>query len=256
MLNLVIAELYRLLNRKYLIVFWGILVLIALLSTFFVRIPFNQWLSISMPALLVPVFLWPIITDVVAGEEFKENTISNTASFGISKIKFFLSKVVVSAVLVIITVFVTVFTFTFSAWLLSPNGVVKDGITLSNYIQTVLAIIPLYFATITICTLLTFTIQRQSLATFVYIGLFSVNPLAVLMGASDYIPGKKYFITTQIFDLLGSPKMVSLKTSAITMNTLGGSASDNKTLLFAVGVGLLYLLVFSLIGALANRKWN
>ena len=264
MINLIKSEFYRLFNRKYIYVFWSILVFISLvfniLNALFMKISLDNMLSMSLLALIIPVFLWPVLTEAIIGEEFKENTYMNIASFGISKTTYFLSKVIVSAGLVFITVCITVLTYAGSAFLLSTAGEKTNTTLFTNYLPAVMSALPLYIAAIIISTLLTFWIKKNGFAIFSYLGLFFfINPLLSvlhLFGIKQIDAIRSFLITSQIFDLMGRLHTVNIKTSHMQADLIGGGTASGAQMLTAAGVGLVYILILVVAGALVNREWK
>ena len=224
------------------------------------KVPLDDMLSMSLLALIIPIFLWPVLTEAVTGEEFRENTYMNTAAFGVPKTSYFLSKVIVSAILVFITVCITVFTYAGSAFLLSTAGEKANTTLFTNYLPAVMSALPLYIAAIIISMLLTFRIKKNSFAIFSYLGLFFfINPflsILHLFGSKQIDAIRSFLITSQIFDLMGRLHTVNIKTSHIQANLIGGGTASGAQMLTAAGTGLVYILILVVAGVLVNREWK
>ncbi len=257
MLSIIRAEFYRLFNRVYLYVFFGILIVISVLTALTMNFPLNEVLSVSIFALIIPVFLWPFLVDIVCGEEFTENTFVNTLAFGVSKTAIFISKVIVSSILVIITVLVTVVTFLSSVFAFANHNGITPEPLLGNYILAIFAALPLYISAIIIGILLMFVIKKNSLANLTYLVLFlCVNPLFELLrlfGVNlEYLTN--FMITKQLVFLMGEIRSVNINTPKIKMNIIGGSIASQDQMLTAAVIGLIYIISLLLLSVPVIRR--
>lgn len=252
MINIVRAEFYRLFNRAYFYIFWGVLIAAALITAAVMDFPLQDVLSVSIFAIIVPVFLWPFIIEVVSGEEFKDNTFVNTITCGVSKTAYYISKIIVSSVIAILTVLITVLAFMGGATAFGTDSVMPFDPIVANYLLAIFSALPLYIAAMIAGTLLMFVIKKNSLAILAYFFIFlCVNPvLSILKLFGLKVGNIVYFlITNQLIILMGKIRFINIDTSNLKLNTMGGSIATREQMLTAAGIGFVYtvvLLLFSI----------
>lgn len=257
MFNLVKAEIYRLFNRRFLYIFWGILIFLTFITISPMKAPMDDLIALSKVTLVLPIFLWPLLTDAITGEEFKDNTYINTVTFGITRLKFFFTKTIVSCFLAIMTVLIVVITWCLSASL--AIGSMVSGELLINFLVSITAALPLYLAAMLLSILLTFLFKKSSLALFSYWGIIGFGYFINIVQSFNTVKlGPLYdaLLTTQLTHLVGPLKMIHINTAAIKMSTAGGGITDTKQMFTAAIIGTIYIMVFILSGAFLNRKWK
>ena len=256
MINLVKAEMYRLINRKFLYILSGTLVLFIFLLTAAMRVPLGDFIALSKVFIVLPIFLWPIITDAVIGEEFKDKTYINTVTYGVTKLSFYISKVIASSIIVLMLTFLMVLSWYMFTSLMA--GGLVGGELLINLILSVLAALPLYLAAVLFSTLLAFMLRKSSLAMFVYWGAISLSFFINLVQQFNMKFGPIYdaLLTTQLLKLAGSPKMIHINTPSIKLSFVGGGITGCTQMYTAVIIGAAYILAFIVISVILNRKWK
>ncbi len=257
MINLVRSEFYRLFNRVYLFVFWGVLIAIALFTASLMDMPLNYVLSTSIFAIIIPVFLWPFIIEVVSGEEFKDGTFINSISYGVSKTSYYVSKIIVSAVIAILTVLLTVLAFMGGAMVFGRySGMISDP-TAANFFLAVISAMPLYIAAMIAGTFMVFVIKKNSLAILAYFFIFlCVNPvLSILKLLGLKVGNIVYFlITNQLIILMGKIRFINIDTPNLKLNTIGGSIATREQMLTAAVIGFVYIAALLLISIPIVKK--
>ena len=256
MFNLVKAEIYRLFNRRFIYIFWGILIFLTFITISPLKAPINDLIALSKVTLVLPIFLWPLLTDAITCEEFKDNTYINTVTFGITRLKFFITKTIVSCFLVIMTVLIVVITWCLSASL--AIGSMVSGELLINFFASITAALPLYLAAMLLSILLTFVFRKSSLALFSYWGIIGFSYFINIVQSFNSVKLPLYdaLLTTQLTQLVGPPKMIHINNAAIKLSTAGGGITDTKQMFTAAVIGTAYIMVFILSGAFLNRKWK
>lgn len=257
MINLVKAELYRIFNRKFFYILSGTLVLFIVLLTAVMRVPLEDFIALSKVFIVLPVFLWPIITDAVIGEEFKDNTYINTVTYGVSKLRFYMAKVIVSCTIVLILTSIMVFFWYISTSLMM--GGLAGGKLLINFLLSVLAALPLYLAAVIFSALLAFALRKNNLAMLFYWGTISFSFFINIVQQFNSIkfgPIYDALLTTQLLKLVGSAKMLHINTPSIKLSVVGGGITDYTQIYTSVTIGVVYILVFIVISVIINRKWK
>jgi ABC-2 type transport system permease protein len=257
MINFIKAELYRLFNRKFLYLFWGILALMILLFSVSLGESEDSLVSISKIFLVIPVFLWPIVTDAAAGEEFKDNNYINSAAYGITKVKFFVTKAIITSILVMLTIFFMLF-----FWSATASFALKEWVSgelYYNFLSSAFAALPLYIAAALFNLLLAFLLRKSSLSIIIY---FAVIAFSYLINAAKFLGNSLFgalydnLLTTQITRLIGPAKSINIQTDFISISAFGGGSTGSGQMLTAAAIGTIYILVFFVIGILLNRKWK
>lgn len=236
MLNYMKAELYRNFNRSY---YWGFIVAISLFTILFngmiVAEPGMNLVSLmylGVQLLNAPVFLVFIIVDMVTNEENKNLTLRNVVSFGTSRNKIILSKIIVTIILSIIAALIILTAFLGSGALIFGLG---DGFSMDivkDFSLRLLGALPLWIGSIAVGTFLGIVLKNNTLSSFVYFGLFTIlkNIIQIL---SFFISDKFMYI----YNLLITVNLENFKAEAIT----------NDILVRATLLGIGYTLLFTIL---------
>ena len=257
MYNLIKAEIFRLFNRKSLYVFWIAICVLTVIIVVLADSPPDILLSLVKPAFVIPVFLWPILTEVIIGEDYKDDTYINVVTYGVSKREFCLGKLLVAWLVVFITSVITMLVLYVS--IMVVTGSMLTGGFFYNTILAMLAAVPLDMAWVSLQVLLVISIKRGSLASLVYLGsllaCYLVN-IVQLMNRNkgnflvDALP------TTQLIHLIGEARALSIASPFLKLNTAGGSMVADGVMWKAAMVGLGYCIIFTVIGMLFHRRWE
>lgn len=257
MINLVKAELFRLFNRKFLYIFWGILMAFAFINSVFAISPLETVISLAKVLVILPVFLWPLLTDIIVAEEYKDNTYINTVAYGVTKIQYFLTKALIASILVIISAFLTVTALWVGASI--AYGYFVGGEFFINFVLSICAALPLYIAAAIFSVILVLLIKKGSQASFAYWGLITlsyiINYIQITNGSR---PGffTKTLITTHLINLIGDTKMIEMKSHLLSIDITGGGMVSIADISTAAWTGVAHLVVLLIIGILLNRKWK
>lgn len=191
MLNYIKAELYRTFNRKYFYFFTGILAALALslnilLKFFGTKDSMTLINALSLPVmdymLLLPVGLLVIIIDMIYAEEYKNGTLKNVISFGMSRNKFIFAKFITIIILAFVTYFFVLLVFFGSSAVIFGIGS-SNGIKPSTYFDIIatrycIAVI-LWIAVIAVGLLISTFANSYNAFIYSYIGIFVVLPMTI-----------------------------------------------------------------------------
>jgi ABC-2 type transport system permease protein len=244
MLNYIKAELYRNFNRAHLWVYSGVIAAMALALNILVKIGNApnmdlSWLFEMMTQMLIlPIFLVATFIDITTAEESKNLTLKNAVSFGVPRSKIALSKVIVTVILSFVSAFI-IFTVFFG------SGAVLFGIgegsmpVIRDASIKILAALPLWIGAISVGTFIALVISNSTTAAFVYAGVFTVISgvvnLLIMLVSEKFSYVSKILITTQLANLK-EPNL------------------GNSTLMTAVGIGIAYTLLFTILSMLYIKK--
>lgn len=244
MLNYIRAELYRNFNRAYLWLYTGIISALAvtllsmLKNTGAPNMGLSDMVKLCTYALSFPVFLVAAMLDMVTAEEQKNQTLRNVVTFGVSRSKIILSKIIVSIILAVVcAVIISLLFFGTDALLLGlgknfPGEIKQDTLR-------ILAAVPLWCGAIAVGTFIFISISNIYAASFVYAGLFSAT--SKILQVLAYLVSDKFnyirhiLITTQL-ENLGAPQLTS------------------QGMLKAVFVGISYTVVFTVLSMIYFKK--
>jgi ABC-2 type transport system permease protein len=244
MINYIRAELYRNFNRMYFWVFTGIAAALGLAITILAASTDTPGVSLSMIldstlyVLAMPVFIVAAIVDMVTAEENKNQTLRNVITFGVSRYKLILSKVIVSVVLAFISaIIILVIFFGGAAAFFGIDPGVKTVLPMVSI--RLLTAVPLWIGAISIGTFLGMAINNNTLFGFAHAGIF--------------------FMTSKIIKLLAftvSDKFMNINNYLITTRLSGLRAADIPVgeLWLSALIGLAYTAFFTILSMIYFNK--
>lgn len=237
MRNYIGAELYRNFNRVYLWLYTGVFAVLALAAVIILRannvpeINLTSLTEMSNSMLIMPVFLVVAMIDMVTAEEQKNQTMRNTVTFGISRNKIILSKLIVTVILSLISAFIILALFLGSTTVLFGLGAGFPGVFLTHFLRIIVAV-PLWIAAISVGNFLAIFISNSNIFAAVYgvVFLMSTRVLQVLgvVVSDKFEYARKYLITTQL-------------------NKLRGTNLTRDDMLFMVIIAIGYILIFTIL---------
>lgn len=252
MLSYIKAELYRTFNRKYFYFFTGILAALALSLNILLKLvgtKDNVTLinAIAVPVtdylLLLPVLLLVMIVDMIYTEEYKNGTLKNTVSFGISRSKLVFGKFIAIIILAFIAYFVALFVFFGSSAAIFGVGhfsKIKPSTYFNIVITRYCAAVLLWVAVIAVGLLLSTLVNSYNTFIYSYIGIFLILPIAINL-LSRMID--KNIAKINCFLLTGCISLVG------TYNGI-----NKGDVFWAVAVGLVYIVVCLILSAVWSSK--
>lgn len=246
MRNYIKAELFRNFNRIY---FWGYtggiaaltLLVNILLSDNSINLVMLMKLSTNM--LTIPIFLIGPIVDMVTAEEYKNSTFKNVLSFGISKEKLVLSKIIVSIILSLVAAIIILTVFFGSGTIIFGIGKEFSATLLISFIKILLISSILWIGSIAVCTFFAFSFKNSNIFSFTYVLTFVLFSKVITLLSVLVSDKFKY-----IHDILITTHINRLNAPNLTSSTLGLSALT----------GIMYLVVFSILTMLCikNKEIN
>lgn len=186
----------------------------------------------------LPIFLIIMIVDMVSMEEFKNGTIKNIVSSGLSREKIVISKIVVSCILGLIAAFVVMGTYLLSANILMgtpPN--IEAGVLYRGLMYMLIGVVPLWLGCVGVCTFFTTLIDKSFVSGFIYYIYISIVP--GILGFANVLTGKAIF--GEINKYMINP-------------TLEGIGSGTVDFQKGILIGLGHLLIFGLLSVLVFKK--
>lgn len=242
MLNYIKAELYRNFNRAYFWVYTGFMAVFPLIINIFIKttkFASNMNLTVLFEfanAIIIAAiyFILPIV-DIVTAEEEKNLTLKNVASFGVSRNKLIMSKVIVATILSIISTVIILTVFFVSGTILFGVGQDFTANIATDFMRRLSAATILWIGAISVCTFLAFVIKNNNVFAFVYAGIFSILGNVILL-LSKFTSDKFQYIyniliTTQLSNLTRKDLKVFVEVT-------------NSQLISAALVGIIYTVVF------------
>lgn len=244
MFNYIRAELYRNFNRMYFWIFTGVMAALALAINILSKSNNIPGVSLSMLldsilyVLVMPVFIVAGFVDMVTAEENKNQTLRNAITFGISRQKLVLSKLIVSVILSIISAIIILGLFYGSAAALFgiDQGTAE---VLSKVLPRLLTALPLWIGAVSIGTFLAIAIKNNTLFGFAHAGIFFLTSKIILVlsyTVSDKIMRLNNYLITK--------RLTALSAQSLTVKDLWTSAL----------IGLCYSVVFTTISMLYFNK--
>ncbi len=242
MLNYIRAELFRNFNRSYIWIYSGLLALLALMGNIIVKLEDVPRMNLGVlfdacvQMIVIPVFLVIGMIDMSTSEEQKNLTLKNVVSFGVSRTKIVVSKLIVSSVLSLVSAIIILVVFLGSGILLF--GVGNDTSAILDNIVRLVAALPLWIGAISIGTFLAFFFNNSTVFSFVYVGLFLGLP-QILDLLATYVSDK----FQPVYDIMLTTQLTNLK----------GELGDN-TLMNSILAGVIYIVVFAVISIFYMKK--
>lgn len=244
MLNYIKAELYRNLNRKYIWVYSGVIALLALLLNILFKsasatdFGLADLLGIVVQMLVVPIFLVATFIETTTAEEQKNLTLKNAVSFGISRSKIALSKVIVTVIQSFIAAII-IFTVLLGSGLILLGIKEGTGGIIGIASIRILVAIPLWIGAISVGTFIALVINNSTAAAFVYAGVFTVvsaiTKILTMLVSDKFGYISKFYITTQLS---------ALKTPDLS----------NEALYKAAGIGIAYTILFTALSMVYIKR--
>lgn len=244
MLNLIKADLYKVFHRKYLYIFWALMLLTVVEANYIVykNLPsftVYDMLSLSLSFLKVPIYLIIILIDMTLADELKDNLLKNALSFGIPRRKLYVSKIITCWILAVLSTVLILSAFIGSAFFLLQPGMHFTNFFAASFVLRILCALPLYTAALTIGICLCVLIRNNMVFGFLYAAIFTVlEPLTSILSA----------LVSQYFDLLHGI-LISTHIKRIAEEPL-----TNLSMGTALGLGVIYTFIFTWLGIAAFRK--
>lgn len=242
MLNYIKAELYRNFNRAYFWVYTGFMAILPLIFNIFTKTTkFSSNMNLTAlfefanAIIVAAVYLILPMVDIATAEEEKNLTLKNVVSFGVSRNKLIISKVIVATILSIISAVIILTVFFVSGTILFGVGQDFTMNIAIDYMRRLSGTTILLIGAISVCTFLSFVIKNNNVFAFVYAGIFSILGKVILL-LSKFVSAKFQYI----YDIL-----ITTQLSNLTRQDLRVFVEvTNSQLISAALIGILYTVVF------------
>lgn len=251
MLNYIKSELYLHFNRKGVYTLIGsagalciglfTAIVLAASDSIVNQFGLSTLLSMGVNVLMVSVYLVLIVMSMTCSEEHKFLTFKNTIASGMSREKLYISKVISTILVSSIAAIAIVSIYLVAGALILGLGDDFTYSMLSEFLRRFLLAAPLWMGAIGIGIFLSFLFKNEN--------AFSITYVMIFLMAGNIIDLLSYFVwdkigylrnillTTQ-FKLLANPELTSMDVTKIA------------------GIGIMYLVVFSILGVIYTRKMD
>lgn len=244
MRNYIKAELYRNLNRVYFWCMTGVIAVIGILVNASFKISAIAPLGLEyvfdtgIRALGLPIFIIPMIIEMVTAEEQKNQTLKNVVSFGMPRNKLILSKLIATIILAVISAVIILTVYFGSGAILFEAGKGFSVSIVKDFGLKLLAAASLWIGTISIGNLLAIVFKSSTSFAFGYTGLFLFFNKII------------YLLSTLVSDKF---KYVYDYLITIQFNNLVGKTTGS-TIMHAALVGIIYTIIFTIINVIYFNK--
>lgn len=251
MLNYVRAELYKVTHRPYSYLFLIVVVGLELLliggvalanvGTTFIHAYSADMLMTMLPLLSTGLYLTLIVGDMVFSDQYKHGTLKNEISFGISRSRVYLGKLMTEAIVGVILVPIVVGIYLALSLVLLP-GDEDTGMMLRLLGNALAGAIPLYLGALGVTHLFFSNIKSSMLASLLPVFLLAAGGPAMDL-AANFAPGALGAVAKVIYPVLLTTPFDKLS------GDLGW-----PFLLNAWAIGLTWLIVTTLLGLTLFHK--
>lgn len=244
MFNYIKADLYKALNRAYMYVFLGVMVVLVFFAILLIRLnspamTAGNIMQISIGMLMVPIFLVLMNVDVISGDDVREHTFKNTLSYGVPRSSLYVANIMASVILAFVIFLITLLVLLGSAFLFLEPGKLVTAAFFKDYFLRILAAIPLYISAISLGTLLSIIIKSNNAFGFTYAMIFVA--VAPIIRAIAGLTSSKVMILYNV--------LITTEISNLTKNSVTNCAMFEAAL-----TGIIYTAVFTIIGIVVFNK--
>lgn len=239
MIKLIHADLYKAFHRMYMYIFMAGMAGIAMLVIFAFANNSSPEYAVTSVAwnfaisnlLVFPLFIMPMFVDITIAEEYKEHTMKNTVSFGESRTKLYLSKLISAVILGLLLAAVTLAVYCGSSLLFLKHDAAFNSAFIQDFFQRVGASCIGYVTAIVIAAFFAVLLKRSSLFIFSYYGIM--------------------FLTQYIFRLL----KISFLNKYLLQSQFGVFAAGTiPQIQNSIVICLVTLLAFMVLGVISFKK--
>lgn len=237
MLNYIKAEFYRNFSRAQLWVFSGVIAAMALTLNMLMstgnaaKMDLGFLFEMMTQMLILPIFLVATFIDITTAEESKNLTLKNAVSFGVSRSKIALSKVIVTVGISFISAFIIFTVFFGSGAIIFGTGEGSLPIIADASLR-ILAAIPLWIGAISVGTFIALFISNSTAAAFVYVGVFTM--ISAIVNLLTMLVSDKF---SYISEILITSQLANLKQPNVGNDVL------NKAVLIGIGYTILFTIL-------------
>jgi ABC-2 type transport system permease protein len=202
------ADLYKVFHRPFFYFLLAGMAALALLVNFSLsrlsagNTVTNSWMVVLIYFLSWPVLLMPVLIDLVGAEEYKDHTLKNAISYGLSRTKLYGSQIAVSVVLGVLVGAVALGAYCGSSLLFLRQDPSFTGAFAADFFRRVGVCCIGYAASIPIAAFLSMMLQKNSLFVFAF---YAVIFLPQLLLKLFHLSGlSRYFLLMPQFSLIAA----------------------------------------------------
>jgi MFS family permease len=168
------ADLYKVFRRPLFYILLASMAVLAFLVNFCIlklsttHLVYNSWTAVMLYFLSWPALLMPLMIDLVGAEKYKENTLKNDVSYGVSRTKLYLSQMTVSIVLGLIVGGVALGTYCGSSLLMLQQDAAFTSAFIADFFSKVGVCCIGYVACIALASFLSTMFQKNSFFVFAF----------------------------------------------------------------------------------------
>lgn len=178
------------------------------------------------------------VVSIIFGQEYKNQTLKNTISFGISRASIYFGKFLINIIFSFITAICVISTFVISAYILLENSGV---IYLTTLINSVVAGIPLILFSLVVAHCFYFIIEKEINVVGSWAGIVIIIPTLLAM------IGRRSDISRAIASYMPWNIVGDIKFNEVT-NTLALGWTTPQAIAKSIVVGVIGCVIFYTIG--------
>ncbi|WBY64895.1 MAG: ABC transporter permease [Thermocaproicibacter melissae] len=207
MLKMIHADLYKTFHRAYFFIMTLVVSGLCVALVFAMRGGgAGNWTGateLGVELLGYPVFLIPMLTQIVYAEEFRDHTLKNTIAFGTNRTVLYISKWLTTIILGVIMAAVVLFFFFGCAALILPKDSDFTWDFMKVFFERFGASCLVYIAAISMSIFFIQLFNKSTLAIFFYYGGFYFTDLILTLIKCD--KGIDYLLKTQMSAIISKP---------------------------------------------------
>jgi ABC-2 type transport system permease protein len=219
LLKLIHADLYKVFHRIFFYSMLAVMAVLAVLVNFSLsklsasNSAYASWMLVRLYFLSWPIFIMPILIDLIAAEEYKEHTLKNTVSYGLNRTKIYCSQLISSTILGVIVGVVALGFYCGSSLLLLKSDPQFTGAFIADFFSRVGVSCIGYITSIMIAAFFAMIFQKNSLFVFAfYAAIFLPQGLFKLLRHSEW---NQYLLITQFGQISTGTTQQMMKSSVV-----------------------------------------
>ena len=238
MIKSIHSDLYRTFHRMYMLVLiigmagLAVAVNIALSSSSNPEMASvsTSW-NLALGMLTFPMFILPMLVDIVFAEEYKEHTLKNTVSSNTDRTVLYISKTITAILLGIILAAVTYAVWCGSSLVFLHHDVHFTSQFIQDFLTRIISVCADYIACIAVASFFAMILKRSSLFVFAYYGVV--------------------FFAKYIFTLF---KVSSLSKFLLSEQVIVFERGSMAQMQNSILICLITLIVFTVLGVVFFKK--
>ena len=182
MLKLIHADFYKVFHRLYFYILTVVLAGLCFITIFAMKGSCaSQSIKFAIAMFSMPVFILPMVTQIVFSEEYQSHTLKNTASYGTDRTVLFISKWITSILLSAILAAVLLAVYMGGTMLILKRDAAFNSALIQEFFTRLGAACSVYIACISMSVFLAAVFNRNGFAIFLYYALFYFTGYLLLL---------------------------------------------------------------------------